>query len=237
MVGRVAPLVLVADSTALGVWTYLARVLLEEYTWQCSCSSVFCHGGKGSPSGALCRRSSSTVHRSIYYQTLLSVLCYHLDSLVCLFVVFMFHPVTQGNENQSISDKWQRWRVYVLSPINGACRAHPLTKGTLISEQTFIDNRLEAVKCYADLFKLTRPVAARHVQVAGGTKMLTTESYSPVMVGWVAPSVYMLSTAMGRAKTEVMPRHLQATFWPVWVAEERCIQDCLQYDFAPIMCT
>ena len=65
-------------------------------------SSVFCHGGKGSPSGALCRRSSSTVHRSIYYQTLLSVLCYHLDSLVCLFVVFMFHPVTQGNENQSI---------------------------------------------------------------------------------------------------------------------------------------
>ena len=102
MVGRVAPLVLVADSTALGVWTYLARVLLEEYTWQCSCSSVFCHGGKGSPSGALCRRSSSTVHRSIYYQTLLSVLCYHLDSLVCLFVVFMFHPVTQGNENQSI---------------------------------------------------------------------------------------------------------------------------------------
>ena len=103
MVGRVAPLVLVADSTALGVWTYLARVLLEEYTWQCSCSSVFCHGGKGSPSGALCRRSSSTVHRSIYYQTLLSVLCYHLDSLVCLFVVFMFHPVTQGNENQSIN--------------------------------------------------------------------------------------------------------------------------------------
>ena len=89
-------MVLVADSTALGVWTYLARVLLEEYTWQCSCSSVFCHGGKGSPSGALCRRSSSTVHRSIYYQTLLSVLCYHLDSLVCLFVVFMFHPVTQG---------------------------------------------------------------------------------------------------------------------------------------------
>ena len=104
MVGRVAPLVLVADSTALGVWTYLARVLLEEYTWQCSRSSVFCHGGKGSPSGALCRQSSSTVHHSIYYQTLLSVLCYHiLDSLVCLFVVFMFHPVTQGNENQSIN--------------------------------------------------------------------------------------------------------------------------------------
>ena len=115
MVGRVAPLVLVADSTALGVWTYLARVLLEEYTWQCSRSSVFCHGGKGSPSGALCRRSSSTVHRSIYYQTLLSVLCYHLDSLVCLFVVFMFHPVTQGNENQSISYArargWKEWLV------------------------------------------------------------------------------------------------------------------------------
>ena len=93
MVGRVAPLVLVADCTALGVWTYLARVLLEEYTWQCSCSSVFCHGGKGSPSGALCRRSSSTVHRSIYYQTLLSVLCYHLVHCVlvlhvCVCVAF-----------------------------------------------------------------------------------------------------------------------------------------------------
>ena len=111
MVGRVAPLVLVADSTALGVWTYLAMVLLEEYTWQCSCSSVFCHGGKGSPSGALCRRSSSTVHRSIYYQTLLSVLCYHLDSLVCLFVVFMFHPVTQGNENQSINHEERRHQL------------------------------------------------------------------------------------------------------------------------------
>ena len=51
----------------------------------------------------------------------------------------------------------QRWRVCVLStigfsPINGACRAHPLTNRDTILWQTFIANRLEAEKCYAEPF-------------------------------------------------------------------------------------